>query len=66
MSSRNFYGVSVSNRASKRGDLATMRAERNTCPECSRKAALIYRNLPDDVAYACRYCKFAVIKKEYQ
>lgn len=66
MSSRNFYGVKTSNRASKRSDLAVMRADRRTCPACNRRAALTYNNLPDDVAYACRWCHYSVQKPEYR
>ncbi len=35
----------------------------NTCPECGRKGAITRNNLPDDVAHACRYCKYAVMRE---
>ena len=52
------------NRSAAASKATARRMERNTCPECGRKGAVTRNNLPDDVACACRYCKYAVLKGE--
>lgn len=66
------YGVNADssrNRSAAASKATARRMERNTCPECGRRGAITYRNLPADVARACRWafekkCTYVVMKEQ--